>query len=247
MKKIITLLLCSTTIMINGNAEGMKNLRKSKNLSTETAMKPIIEQEPNLLNFSSLSSDSDSINSDSSQPNADWQLKTVCTKSSLESIRLQQDIKKAQEELEELQKKYDAQKKANEELLKEANEAQKRAESINDEHNRLSGLIEKTENAFVSCCNDLFKKEKIRQEKIKEKNEKEIVIRIFRGKINAVISQLRKKKYETFLEHSDHMYAIVSKMTQKEDSIEIESGIDDVITSLEEENAQFRQKLNIVG
>lgn len=243
MKKFSTLLLCCTSLVISDNAEGMKKPSKSQNLSTKTAMKPIIEQEQNLLNFSSLNSDSDSMNSDSSQPTADWQLKTVCTKSSLEFIRLQQDIKKAQEELEELQKKYDAQKKANEELLKEANEARDIAKSIEAEFEELSSTKRMLQSELDAINKLLPGKRKLWGEKYDEKQKKEKEIENLKERIENATQHLKANKITVLLRYMDDLAKCDFQIEEKDSGYTVKPSMDTFISSLEEENAQLRSEL----
>lgn len=254
MKKMLTLLLCGMTLTMSGNTEGMKKFgrggyspkkqpmrpvdrpKAQKNISQDLMMSPI--------DFTSSGSDSDST---SSKTPEGWRTKTVCTKSSQEFIKLQQDIGKAQRELERLKKQYEDQKSVNERLLKEQSEKESKAEddkkSIDAEYDRLSKEAKELEAELALLDKEI--KEKEATEEMRNRTNGETKYRVENLEKNVKLATLESKCDKTviLLKYLENLEKANSRIKKNGSEYKVNPNIDNFIRSLEVENTELRQKL----
>lgn len=251
MKKMLTLLLCGMTLTMSGNIEGMKKFGRGgyspKKQSTRPVEPPKAQKNISQdctgfpTNYTSSGSDSDSTSSETPSFLAEgWRTKTVCTKSSQEFINLQQDIGKAQRELERLKKQYEDQKSVNEKLLKKQSEKEIKAEddkkSIDAEYDTLSRDAEELETTLKLLDKEIQEKQSVKEEKVSLKNVSE-------KKVFLAHAKLKIDKTVILSIYVDNLNKANSLIEKNGSKCKVNPNIDNFIRSLEEENTELRQKL----
>lgn len=251
MKKMLTLLLCGVTLTMSGNIEGMKKFGRGGYSPKKQSTRPVelpkaqknISQDLMMhsIDFTSSGSDSDSTSSKTPPVLAEgWRTKTACTKSSQEFIELQQNINEAQKRLEMLKKQYEDKKSANEKLLKEQSEKESKAasneKSINSEYDTLSRDAEELETTLKLLDKEIQEKQSVKEEKVSLKNVSE-------KKVFLAHAKLKIDKTVILSIYVDNLNKANSLIEKNDSRYKVNPNIDNFIKSVEEENAELRQKL----